>query len=281
MFVGQHPERRRQVVGPLDRDLDPLAVGLHLGLVGDLLGQRHDVEALHIEPVHAALEFRDRIEVIDDVDQTVDAFLGTLEVLAVDQLILQTAVQQGRDIALHVEDRGFQLVRHIAQILLAEVLGLLQAGDLPIVRVGPGRQLLADVLDLLVLEFGEDLVGMHVAREDDRIDRLELVGHILADDEQRNEHHGREGAQQHDDRCDPADLHPLRLHRKKQPGRDGRGQQADPDRCGLLGFDRNHGVTSCSCASDGRCTCPRCRIRGSRPTPRRCGRNSYARTCRG
>ena len=56
MFVGQHPERRGKVVGTLDRNPDAFFVGLHLGLLGDLLRQRHDVELLHFEAVHVALQ---------------------------------------------------------------------------------------------------------------------------------------------------------------------------------------------------------------------------------
>ena len=235
MLVGHHPERRRQVLGPFDRDFDSLPVGLHLGLLGDLLGQRHNVELLQIELVHAALQFRNGIEVVDDVYQAVDALFGTLEVLAVDQLVLQPAVQQGRNVALNIEYRGFQLMRHIAQILLAEALGLLQPGDLPVVGVGPGRELLADVLDPLVFELRENLVGVHIARKYDRIDRFELVSHVLADDEQRRERHHDEHADRRAERDPPHDVQQRHAH-----GHDDRGEQGYPQRRPLLRFDVHH-----------------------------------------
>ena len=275
MFVGQHPEGRRQVVGPLDRNPDLLPVGLHLGLLGDLLGQRHHVESLQIELVHAAFEFRNGVEVVDDVDQTVDALLGAFEVFAVDQFVLQPSVQQRRNISLDIEYRGFQFVGHVAQILLAEALGLFQPGDLPVVGVGPGRQLLADVLDALVLQFREDLIGVHVARKHDRIDRLEFVSHVLADDEQRRERHHDEHPDRRAERDPPFDMLYNHTH-----GDDRRGEQGDPQRRALLCLDVYHRLTSCSFASAGRCICRRCRIRGSRPNRLRCGKNSCARRCR-
>ena len=275
VFVGQHPEGRRQVVGPLDRNPDLLPVGLHLGLLGDLPGQRHHVESLQIELVHAAFELRNGIEVIDDVDQAVDALLGAFEVFAVDQLVLQPAVQQRRNIPLDIEYRGFQFVGHVAQILFAEALGLLQPGDLLVVGVGPGRQFLADVLDALVLQFREDLVGVHVARKHDRIDRLEFVSHVLADNEQRRERHHDEHSGRRAER-DP----PRHVEQRHAYGDDRRGEQGDPQRRPLLCLDVHHRLTSCSFASAGRCICRRCRIRGSRPSRLRCGRNSCARRCR-
>ena len=168
-------------------------------------------------------------------------------------------------------------MRHIAQILLAEALGLLQPGDLPVVGVGPRRELLADVLYALVLEFGEYLVGVHVARKHDRVDRLELVSHILADDEQRCERHHDEHADRRAERDPPHDVQQRHAH-----GHDDRGEQGNPQRRPLLRFDVHHklGFTSCNFSSAGRCTCPRCRTRGSPPIPRRSGRNSYARRCR-
>ena len=275
VFVGQHPEGRRQVVGPLDRNPDLLPVGLHLGLLGDLLGQRHHVESLQVELVHAAFEFRNGVEVVDDVDQTVDALLGAFEVFAVDQFVLQPSVQQRRNISLDIEYRGFQFVGHVAQILLAEALGLFQPGDLPVVGVGPGRQLLADVLDALVLQFREDLIGVHVARKHDRIDRLEFVSHVLADDEQRRERHHDEHPDRRAERDPPFDMLYNHTH-----GDDRRGEQGDPQRRALLCLDVYHRLTSCSFASAGRCICRRCRIRGSRPNRLRCGKNSCARRCR-
>ena len=235
VLVGQHPERRRQVFGPFDRNLDPLFVGLHLGLLGDLLGQRNDVEPLHLQAVHVAFEFGDRIEVVHDVDQTVDALFGPFEVFAVDQLVLQSAVQQRRDISLNIEDRGFQLMRHIAEVLFAELLGLLQAGDLLVVGIGPRRKLLADILDVLVLQFGENLVGVHVARKDDRIDRLELVGHVLADDEQRHESHDDENAGGGAERHPPDHIEQGRRH-----GDDDRSEECDQKRRPLLCFNIHH-----------------------------------------
>ena len=255
MLVGQHPEGRRQVLDPLDRDADVLLVGLDLGLLGDLLGQRHDVELLQVELVHAALELRDRVEVVDDVDQAVDALLGPLEILAVDEFVLQPAVEQRRDVALDVEDRGLQLVRHVAQILLAEPLGLLQPRNLLVVGVGPGGELLADVLHALVLQLGEDLRRVHVARKDDRIDRLELVGHVLADDEERHERHDAERAQQHARHDKPVQLHAAQVKAEEDPGHDQRRQQGDPQRRTFLGFDPYHRPSiSCIAASAGRCT---------------------------
>ena len=63
-------------------------------------------------------------------------------------------------------------MRHIAEILLAELLRLFQAGDLHVAGLGPCRQLFGDALHVLVLQLVENLVRMHVARKDDRIDRF-------------------------------------------------------------------------------------------------------------
>ena len=164
---------------------------------------------------------------------------------------------------------------HVAQILLAKALGLFQPGDLPVVGVGPGRQLLADVLDALVLQFREDLVGVHVARKHDRIDRLEFVNHVLADDEQRRERHHDEHPDRRAEHDPPFDMLYNHTH-----GDDRRGEQGDPQRRALLCLDVYHRLTSCSFASAGRCICRRCRIRGSRPNRLRCGKNSCARRCR-
>ena len=227
VLVGQHPEGRRQVAGTLHANADMLAVGLHLGLLRDLARQRHDVELLHLQAVHAAFELRNGIEVVHDVDEPVDALLGPFEELAVDQLVLQTAVEQGRDIALDIENGGFQLVGHIAEVLLAEALRLLETRDLLVVRVGPGGQLLADVLHTLVLELIEDFGRVHVAREDDRIDRLQLVGHVFANDEQRREHHDAERSERQHQHIEP---------RRLQRDADRRDEQ----RSALLGLDRDH-----------------------------------------
>ena len=235
MFVGQHPERRGKVVGALDRNPDAFFVGLHLSLLGDLLRQRHDVELLHFEAVHVALQLGDGIQVVDDIDQAVDALLGPLEVFAVDELVLQASVEQCRDIPLDIEDRGFELVRHVAQVLFAELLSLLEAGDLLVVRIRPRREFLADILDVLVLQLGENLVRMHVARKHDGIDRFELVSHILADDEQRHE--------RHDDKDGAADAQrhpPHRIEQRHRPGHNGRCEERDPQRCALFGFDVYH-----------------------------------------
>ena len=125
MFVGQHPKRRGRLSAPLIEIRMPFLSASISGLLGDLLRQRHDVELLHFEAVHVALQLGDGIQVVDDIDQAVDALLGPLEVFAVDELVLQAAVEQCRDIPLYIEDRGLEFVRHIAQVLLAELLGLL------------------------------------------------------------------------------------------------------------------------------------------------------------
>ena len=212
-----------------------LAVGLHLGLLRDLARQRHDVELLHLQAVHAAFELRNGIEVVHDVDEPVDALLGPFEELAVDQLVLQTAVEQGRDIALDIENGGFQLVGHIAEVLLAEALRLLQTRDLLVVRVGPGGQLLADVLHTLVLELIEDFGRVHVAREDDRIDRLQLVGHVFANDEQRREHHDAERSERQHQHIEPR-----RLQRDADRRDNQRRHERDEQRSALLGLDHDH-----------------------------------------
>ena len=172
MLVGQDPEGRRQIFGPLHQQFDVPLAGLHLQLVGDLLRERHDVERLHFEPRHVAFEFGDRVEVVDDIDQPVDALFRTFEILAVDEFVFQSAVEQRRNIPLNIENRGFQFMRHIAEILLAELLRLFQAGDLHVAGLGPCRQLFGDALHVLVLQLVENLVRMHVARKDDRIDRF-------------------------------------------------------------------------------------------------------------
>jgi len=232
VLVGQHPEGRGEVVGPLDLDADVLAVGLHFGLLGNLLGQRHHVELLHLHARHVALELRNRIEVVDDVNQPVDALFSPLEVLAVNQLVLQPAVEQRRDVALDVENRGLQLVGHIAQILLAEALGLLQTGNLLVVGVGPGGELLADVLHVLVAQFREHLARMDVARKDNRVNRLELVGDVFADDEECQQRH------HHEDNQRGAERHPPHPVQQKHARGDAEGRnQTDNQRSALLGFD--------------------------------------------
>ena len=97
-------------------------------------------------------------------------------------------------------------MRHVSQILLAELFGLLEAGDLHIVGFGPCRQLLGDVLHMFVLQLIKDLVRMHIARKDDRIDRFELVGDIFADHEECKERHGQERADGHTQHNPPHDM---------------------------------------------------------------------------
>ena len=126
-------------------------------------------------------------------------------------------------------------MRHIAEVLFAELLGLLQAGDLLVVGIGPRRKLLADILDVLVLQFGENLVGVHVARKDDRIDRLELVGHVLADDEQRHESHDDENAGGGAERHPPDHIEQGRRH-----GDDDRSEECDQKRRPLFCFNIHH-----------------------------------------
>lgn len=208
---------------------------LDLGLLGDFAREGYDVELFHLQPRHIAFQLGDGIQVIDDIDEPVDAFLRAFEVLAVNQVVLQAAVEQRRDIPLHVENRGFELMGHVAQVLLAELFGLLQAGDLLVVGVGPRGELLGDVLHMLVLELGENFARMHVAREDDRIDRLELVSHVFADDkqrEQRHRHESRPGDTEHQ----PPHGAQQRHHQRDDGCGAGRDEQGRP----LLGFDRNH-----------------------------------------
>ena len=107
--------------------------------------------------VHAALSFEIVSRSLTILIEAVDALFGPFEVLAVDEFILQPAVQQRRNIPLDVENRGFQFMGHIPEVLLAELLpaSFKRAISLSC-GIGPGGEALADILDLLVLEFGED-----------------------------------------------------------------------------------------------------------------------------
>ena len=211
--------------------------GLDLQLVGYLLGQSHDIELVVLQAVHVALELRDRIQIVHYVYQAVDTLLGALQILAVDEFILEAAVQQRRDITLNIEYRGLQLVRHVTQILFAELLRLLQSGDLLVVVVGPCRELLRDLLHVFILEFVGYLGGMHVAREDDRIDGFELVGHIRPYRIERKEGQQREHHNRHTYDHPPYNAAP-RHHRRH----DDRSHQCQQQRCALLSFYSHHNL---------------------------------------
>ena len=185
MLVGTDPERRRQAVGPPYLNLNSLLIGFDFGLFSNLARHGSNVERLHFQARHIALELGNGIQIIDDVDQTVDALLGPFEVFTVDQVVLQTTVEQCRNIPLNIENRGFQLMGHITQILLAERFRFLEPRDLLVVGIRPGGQLLGNVFDVLVLELIQNLLRMHVTRKYDRVDRLQLISHVLANNKQR------------------------------------------------------------------------------------------------
>lgn len=128
---------------PADRQRDLFLSGLHLALVGYLLGECDDVERLAFHLVHVAFEPRYGVEVVDYVYETVDALLCAFKVCAVDEFVLKASVEQSRNVTLDIENRGFKFVCHIAEILFAEFLGLLEACYLLVVVVGPSGQLCA------------------------------------------------------------------------------------------------------------------------------------------
>ena len=173
MLVGTDPERRRQAVGPPHLNLDPLLVSFDFGLLGNLARHGGDIERLHFQTRHIALKFGNGIQIIDDVDQTIDIFSARSRYLR----LISRPPDRRRAMSkytLNIENRGFQLVGHITQILLAERLRFLESRDLLVVGIRPGGQLLGNVFDMLVLELIQNLLRMHVAAKYDRVDRLQL-----------------------------------------------------------------------------------------------------------
>ena len=139
------------------------------------------------------------------------------------------------DFHLDVEYGCFQLVRHVAQILFAELLDVFEPRYLLVVVRRPCRQLLRYVLDMLVAKLVDDLARVHVAREHDRVYWFELVGHVFADDEQRREHHDAERSERQHQHIEPR-----RLQRDADRRDDQRRHERDEQRSALLGLDRNH-----------------------------------------
>ena len=212
-----------------------MALCLDFVLVGYLLGQSHDVEVLEVETRHVVFELRYGIQIADDVYQAVDALLGAFEILAVDELVFQTAVEKRRNVTLDVEYGCFQLVRHVAQILFAELLDVFEPRYLLVVVRRPCRQLLRYVLDMLVAKLVDDLARVHVAREHDRVYWFELVGHVFADDEQRRQRYEDISRERYGKRHPP-----LRTVDDHDGGDDSRCDECGKQRSKFLGFDSHY-----------------------------------------
>ena len=60
--------------------------------------------------------------------------------------VLEGALEEGEDVALDVEDRGLQFVGQVADELLAEILLLLELGDLLHALLRPVHHVLLDLL---------------------------------------------------------------------------------------------------------------------------------------
>ena len=166
--------------------------GLHFYGIGDFVHQGDDIETFLVEDQHARFEFRYLFQVLHDIDQPVYAFFGAFQVFAVDVFVLQSAVEQGQDVALYRKNRGFDFVRHIAEELFAVSFVLFEPGDFLCIFFGPKVQFVLDLFDQIACR--RQLVRFDIFGEQHLIDRFDPVTHEQVETETGREIHDREHA---------------------------------------------------------------------------------------
>jgi len=100
-------------------DVDVAFAGFHLEEIDRFMHHVDDVEGGEAEFQFTGFEAGDALQVFDDGDEAVDAFLGPFQVFLVDGGIVEAAFEEGGDVSLDVEDRSFEFMADVADILAA------------------------------------------------------------------------------------------------------------------------------------------------------------------